>query len=218
MNFKILLPCVVIFIIVFSWLLYDKLYQYSYFNTKTKKVCNKKTCLFFNVHDSYDNSEEAAKLLSEIYNRIIKLSEHIEKKNDSECKECIRDGLRIYDIKYGLQKIKENFKPNNIYENSPHNFIGSTSYTENKKLILLCLRNKDGKLHDINTLMFVALHELAHVMNRSWGHNLEFWKIFKFLLQQAEDINIYYPVNYETQPTVYCGEVIKNNPYFINFS
>jgi len=53
----------------------------------------------------------------------------------------------------------------------------STSYTINKgEEIHVCLREKDKNriLHDINTMMFVILHEMAHIMSDSIGHNNEF--------------------------------------------
>ena len=38
----------------------------------------------------------------------------------------------------------------------------------------------ENKLIDENTLMFVALHELAHIATESIGHTKEFWANFKF--------------------------------------
>jgi len=48
-----------------------------------------------------------------------------------------------------------------------------TSYTQNKgEKVSFCMRQKDGsdELVDINTLMFVALHEMGHIMSVSVGH------------------------------------------------
>ena len=44
---------------------------------------------------------------------------------------------------------------------------------------------------DDNTILFVIIHELAHVMSLSVGHTEEFWSNMKFLLEQAESINLY---------------------------
>ena len=49
----------------------------------------------------------------------------------------------------------------------------------------------NGRLIDSNTLMYVALHEMAHICTESVGHTEEFWKNFKFLIIEAEAINIY---------------------------
>ena len=44
--------------------------------------------------------------------------------------------------------------------------------------------------------MFVAIHELSHVMTKSIGHKQEFWDNFKFLLENAKEAKIHDPQNY----------------------
>ena len=114
------------------------------------------------------------------------------------------------------QRLKEGFNPKTIQETLPTSEY--TAYSENKgEKIAFCL-GKDKKdldsLIDKNTLMFVALHELSHVASKSIGHTKEFWDNFKFLLQEAEKIGIYTPVDYKKNKTNYCGMKIKDNPYF----
>lgn len=90
-----------------------------------------------------------------------------------------------------------------------------TSYSLNKgEKIVLCLRARDNteKLIDINTLMFVALHELAHIMTKSVGHKREFWKNFKFLLKNAIGLNMYKHEDYNNNPKKYCGITITDTP------
>ena len=72
----------------------------------------------------------------------------------------------------------------------------------------------DNVLIDINTLTFVALHELAHLMTQSFGHKTEFWKNFKFLLKEAKEIGIYQPDDYKKSPKEYCGMKITDNPLY----
>ena len=62
--------------------------------------------------------------------------------------------------------------------------------------------------------MFLAIRELAHVATESIGHTDEFWQNFRFLLQEAEELNIYHPVDYAKTPKEYCGMEITDNPYF----
>ena len=69
-------------------------------------------------------------------------------------------------------------------------------------------------LIDLNTLTYVAIHELSHIASKSVGHNDEFWDNFKFLLIEAEKINIYTPVDYKKKPVKYCGSTIHDNPYY----
>ncbi len=49
---------------------------------------------------------------------------------------------------------------------------------------MYCLRSKDGfRLVDDNTILFVAIHELGHVMTKEQGHVPPFWDNMKFLLK-----------------------------------
>jgi hypothetical protein len=119
-----------------------------------------------------------------------------------------------------IEQLVNNYNPQHIYEISPKNTGNATSYTEDKKVLVLCLRKKkpnsqgEYELHDINTMMFVVLHELAHMMNNSFGHAADFWVLFKFLLYNATEANIYKPVNYAKNPIVYCGLSLYYNPLF----
>ncbi len=104
-----------------------------------------------------------------------------------------------------------------LSENPPTN--SDTSYTLNKgDYITLCLRQKEFpyQLHDIETMKYVFLHELAHVaMTMSDAeHSNNFWRQFKFILKEAQFQGLYTPVNYQKAPVVYCGLKIKYNPLF----
>ena len=107
----------------------------------------------------------------------------------------------------------DRFKPENMCENeitSP-----STSYSENKgEKIVVCLRDKAHpyKLVETNTVMFVILHEMAHLMTTTVGHTPEFWTNFKKILQDSVAAGIYTPVNYARTPTSYCGMTITDSP------
>lgn len=92
-----------------------------------------------------------------------------------------------------------------------------TSYSENKgQKIVICLRDKTNApqypLVDQNTIMFVVLHEMAHLMTETIGHTQEFWSNFKRILGDAVQIGIYSPVNYAQKPTPYCGMKITDSP------
>ena len=75
-------------------------------------------------------------------------------------------------------------------------------------------KENEGKLIDINTLTFVAIHELAHIMTKSEGHKQIFWQNFKFLLEEAKAAKIYKPVDYKNNPQPYCGMNITDNPLY----
>ena len=114
-----------------------------------------------------------------------------------------------------VQRMVQKFNPTKISETLPTSEY--TAYSENKgeKLAFCLNKEKNGsKLIDINTLTFVAIHELAHIMTVSEGHKQEFWQNFKFLLEQAKASNIYDPINYKKNPESYCGMDITDNPYY----
>ena len=121
--------------------------------------------------------------------------------------------LTKYPKNEGVIRLNEKFNSNNISETGKNSKY--TSYSVNKgEKIVLCLRSKDGKdtLIDENTLTFVSIHELAHIMTLSVGHSEEFWKNFKFLLEEAIKLKLYTKENYETNPKKYCGITVTDTP------
>lgn len=91
----------------------------------------------------------------------------------------------------------------------------NTSYSINKgEKIVMCLRQKDGtdRLVDQNLILFVALHELSHIMTISVGHTEEFWSNFRFVLKNCQDANLYKCINFSQKPEEYCGITVTNSP------
>jgi len=83
--------------------------------------------------------------------------------------------------------------------------LGHTgSFTENKKVITLCLQDPaSGKEYNMDILMYVTLHEVAHILTKSIGHTEEFKQNFAKLLKLAIKYGVYNP---EIQvPENYCG-------------
>jgi hypothetical protein len=120
-----------------------------------------------------------------------------------------------YPNKPEVIRLSERFDSTKIHETLPTS--EHTAYSENKgEKIAFCLnkKKKENKLIDINTLTFVALHELAHIITESEGHKLVFWENFKFLLDNAVEIGIYKPVDYKKDPVHYCGMDLTDNPYY----
>lgn len=114
-----------------------------------------------------------------------------------------------------VKRLKEGFNPLKIVETLPTSEF--TAYSENKgEKIAFCLDAEKGKnkLIDENTLTFVGIHEISHIATKSVGHTDEFWKNFKFLLEQAVALNIYTPVDYKKNPQKYCGMEITDNPFY----
>jgi hypothetical protein len=134
----------------------------------------------------------------------------------NKCKELVKYVGEKYPDDPDVERLVKNFNPQKISETLPNSEL--TAYSENKgEKIAFCLNKKkeDGdQLIDLNTLTFVALHELSHIMTESIGHKQDFWQNFKFLLQNAKDAGIYEPVDYKKKPKEYCSMEINDNPYF----
>jgi hypothetical protein len=131
------------------------------------------------------------------------------------CKDLVIYCGKKYPNDEDVQRLVQKFNPKKISETLPTSEY--TAYSENKgEKIAFCLnKKKDGKeLIDLNTLTFVAIHELSHIMTTSEGHKQEFWKNFKFLLENAKAAGIYVPVDYKKNPEPYCGMDITDNPYY----
>jgi hypothetical protein len=132
-----------------------------------------------------------------------------------KCKDLVAYCAKKYSDDEKVQRLVQKFNPTKISETLPTSEY--TAYSENKgeKLAFCLNKKKNGaELIDENTLMFVATHELAHIMTVSEGHKQEFWQNFKFLLENAKDAGLYKPVDYKKDHQPYCGMDITDNPYY----
>jgi hypothetical protein len=134
----------------------------------------------------------------------------------TKCKDLVNYVNEKYPNDPKVQRLVKGFNPKKISETLPNSEL--TAYSENKgEKLAFCLNKKkedDNNLIDINTLTFVAIHELSHIMTVSIGHKQEFWQNFKFLLENAKTANIYDPVDYKKKPEEYCGMTISDNPFY----
>lgn len=141
------------------------------------------------------DKQEAADYLADVNKDLTMLVQHMMAKYPRS-----DDALRLY----------KNYNPDAISEGSIES--GYTSYSVNKgEKLILCIRQKDKRLVEKNVIMYVAIHELAHLMTHDIGHTPKFWENFKFLLNEAIDIGIYKKVNFNNSPQDYCGIKITNS-------
>ena len=93
-----------------------------------------------------------------------------------------------------------------------------TSYSVNKgESVHFCLRQREGENESLvnnNIIMFVAIHEMGHIITQTVGHGPDFWNNFAWLLQEAEKIGIYKPENFAAHPVSYCGMKITDQPTY----
>ncbi len=118
-----------------------------------------------------------------------------------------------------MKRLAERFNPKSVQENVQNSSY--TSYSENKgEKIVLCLRKKDSSfaLLDEQVILFVFLHELAHLATKdtgpNGGHTKVFWANFKKIITIAHELGVYQPVDYSKEPEKYCGIDITDNVYF----
>jgi hypothetical protein len=116
------------------------------------------------------------------------------------------------DRRKGIERLLDNFDSHKLTENIPGS--SHVAYSVNKgSEMSICLREPEThKFIDTNTVRFVAIHELAHVMSQSSGHTDEFWDNMDFLLQRAMSRGLYTPVDYSKSPVSYCGIEITDTP------
>lgn len=169
-----------------------------------------------NIRSTVDNREYsvrnlpdrmmAADLLAQIRGKLISLVELVKNKYPNDER---------------VQNLKERFSINiPIEENIPKGKV--TSYTINKgDKMMLCLRqggasdNGAGSLMDLNTMTFVAIHELAHIASDTvdtHSHGEQFWNNMDFLVREAMNNGIYTYVDYSKMPQSYCGITISDTP------
>lgn len=111
-----------------------------------------------------------------------------------------------------LTQLNDRIKNVVISESSDDNQY--TSYSVNKgEEIVFCLRSRvdKNKFHGLNLIMYVALHELAHVACPEFGHTPLFKKIFSFLTTIGINIGIYHKIDFDSHPTEYCGLTIADS-------
>ena len=152
------------------------------------------------VRDRVD-TKEAADLLAKVTQKMQELVSYMKEKHGDDPR---------------VQRLVAGFNPKKISETLPTSEL--TAYSENKgEKLAFCLnknKNSPNILIDLNTLTFVAIHELSHIMTESIGHKQEFWQNFKYLLENAKAAGIYEPVDYKKNPESYCGMTITDNPYY----
>ena len=189
---------------------------YTYFEGQTHEVTyvkssvNGKEYLVRNLPDK----QEAADLIGSIAEKLSTLVKHF--KDNS-----IEDVMSQCNVKVDKAKLKKdiaqlisNYNPDKIKESTPD--AKFTSYSVNKgEELVFCVRiKKEGdRLMELNTMTFVALHELSHLMTASIGHTQEFWDNFKIILQIAICKGIYEHIDFNSNPKPYCGIKITDTPY-----
>ena len=115
-------------------------------------------------------------------------------------------------------RLVKRYRPEEVSEGP--NDGNYTTYTVNKgEEMVFCLRSQgknrnhqEDEVHKLNILMFVAIHEMAHIASVTIDHTPEFRENFKFLLKQAVKCGVYQDEQYNSNPQYYCGTLVSDNP------
>ena len=191
MKESILIAIIIIFIYIFL-----------FYNKKNVVLVNGKENNNKYLVYNDDKKKESAELLEDIINNMFKIRDYlylnIEKYPDFD--------------KY-IRQLHRNLNKNKslIYENDPHSKLTSFSINKGEE-IAFCLKSKQtGEIHQLNLLMYVAIHEMAHIACPEIGHGDLFKKIFRFLTEISIEIGVYNKEDYQTKPVEYCGMMLSSS-------
>jgi len=194
----------IIFIIIGLFFYYLK----SSIKTPVLYVQSKKDGREYLVVDKEDKYD-ACEMLAQIRYNIFKLRDYL------------YDNREKYpNMKQYIILLHDRLEDVILVENVPESEY--TSYNLNKgEKIALCLRSRITQdIHDINVIMYVVLHEMAHSacpyvdnQNNSSDHDHDppFRDIFVFLQIEAQKIGIYKHQEYDINPHEYCGMILREN-------
>lgn len=149
------------------------------------------------------DAKYASNLLARLRLNLINLSDYMYNNKDKK-------DFEEY-IRY-IEELDKKIRHIDIIESNDEGMY--TSYSVNKgEQIVFCLRERtfEKKLHDINVIMYVALHEIAHVACPEYGHTELFRKIFAFFVKNAIVIGVYKRIDFDYNPVDYCGLTISES-------
>lgn len=149
-----------------------------------------------------EDKQRAANQLSRIKMNIMRMTEHLYNNRDTKYKE----------YKQYIEQLKTRINDVVIKESSENSV--HTSYSVNKgEQLVFCLRSRAEKdrLHSLNLLMYVTLHEMAHVACPEYGHTPLFKKIFAFFAKVAVEEGFYNKIEFNVEPEEYCGLTISES-------
>jgi hypothetical protein len=213
-------------ILVCIAMLYKYFEKGAYDVTYITSSVNKKQYLVRNLPDR----QEAADLLANMNARFDKIVSFVKRqdmftmyknyvardKSLTEDKLTPAQSTEFTKFDADIKRLIKNYNSDALSENTPDSAY--TAYSEDKgRKIVFCLRSKKtDRLVDLNTMIFVGIHELTHLMTRSIGHNPEFWSNFRILLRIAVRTNNYDCVDYNIESRDYCGTMISDSPLKCN--
>ena len=187
-ELTVLLLCIIVVFIYMNYI------RKSLYLDKIESSVNGKKYYVRNLPDK----NEAADKLANIGMSLQKLIDSLNEKDKEK-------GEYIF-------RLKKSFNSDYITENIPGSMYVAYSVNKGEELSI-CIREKDTeKFIDNNTIIFVAIHELSHIMTDEFGHTELFWDNMKYLLEKSSLVSIYKKIDYSKYPVMYCGMEIDSTP------
>jgi len=155
----------------------------------------------------------AANILARLKSNILELTKYMNMKLENPK---YKDLAKYTEFKPYILQLKDKIQ-NVVVKESDANTV-YTSYTINKgEQIIFCIRSKSistilnsTDIHDLNLIMYVALHEISHVACPEYNHTPLFKKIFRFFCEEAIEMGIYKKIEFNISPKEYCGMKIND--------
>ncbi len=201
MDYKTII--IILIIIITLYIIYYIYYKEELTNSDkfvlvTSSIDNNK----YYVLKEYSDKQDASNILAKLNINITLLLEYFD--NHINDFSTYQQGF--------IKKLKKRYSYKILSE--AINKQNYTSYLIDKKHIYLCLRQKSVDFVDINVLMFVLLHELAHlsmdriISEKEHETDNDFKESFKMLIDTSIKIKIYKNIDFFTYPQKYCGMTI----------
>lgn len=183
-----------LFILLIGLIIYSK----TYYSGNVLVLSKDGKSYFVNNRQSKADKIIAANKIADIRQRINQLIYAI--KDNTNLMQ--RDGYKRLVSKWNSIEIEEL----NIDKS------GVLAFNINKgERIGICLRN-----NEMNDIIFVLLHELAHIITKEVGHPKPFWDNYKELLEVAMQNDIYVYKDYNRNASKYCGHYLDSTPILNN--
>lgn len=173
----------------------------------------------YRVHEGHAAPQAAADTLARLNERVLTLMRWLRRRyvrGAAEGGEPGRgaEGARHPARRAAVERLLARYNPDNLAENSPKDPTGDTAYSTNKgAIVAICLRQRGSEqLHDLGVLTFVTLHEMTHIAIDAVDHPKEFWRTFRFILDEAEEAGVFTSPRYADRPVPYCGITVNYSP------
>jgi len=178
------------------------IYKFKYkLNIKSINAFNNISYVVNDLPDAQEASDTLSKIMITINKLIDNIINDYNNKNISTEDEEYIEYVKIIKNRLPYVRISENPTDSEF-----------TSYSVNKgEELVFCIRDrKKYKIHPLNELLYVAIHEIAHIGCPEVGHTEIFQLINIYLLKKAIQYKLYTYIDYSKYNKKYCGMTLTS--------